>query len=1362
MAQALTVQTSVAGTRGLWSKLAWPFLLACGLLVFVSASSIYLVISSQSSRDATNRALQLENRLWETMAVVRIAESEQRGYLLTGDPGYLEIYRNTIDASVAALADVRSAAAGSPAQRRAVAEIEPLMLRKFDELRETVRLYDSGDHAAALALVRTGLGLDLMTRIRVATLRSMDEQQRLVLLRTSNSASTNIWLLSVNLLGFALIIVLAVISVLVIRRAVGKELAQSESRGAELRATADQRHKAEQKFRAMLEAAPDAIVIMDRSGDILLVNARTEALFGHTRSDLLGKKIEFLLPARYHGMHPSNRNRFFAGPKARQMGVGLDLYGQRKDGTEFPIEISLSLLETEEGTLVSSSIRDISVRKEAERHLAQMEARYRGLLEAAPDAMVVVNQGGEIILLNLQAEKEFGYRRDELLGQKVTNIIPEGFAERLIADGLRSAEDALAQQIGAGIELIGRRRNGVEFPIEIMLSPLGSTEGILVTAAIRDISVRKEAEKHLARMEARYRGLLEAAPDAMVVVNQGGEIILLNLQAEKEFGYRRDELLGQKVTNIIPEGFAERLIADGLRSAEDALAQRIGTGIELTGRRKDGAEFPIEIMLSPLESSEGTLVTAAIRDISVRKGAERHLAQMEARSRGLLEAAPDAMVVVNKNAEIVLVNLQAKLEFGYRRVELLGQKVTHIIPEGFAERLLKDGVDAMAKQILKGIDLTGRRKKGDEFPIEIMLSPLESGEGILVIRDISLRKDEERRVARMESRYRGLLEAAPDAMVVVNHGGYIVLANLQAEKEFGYGPDELLGQNMENIIPESFAERLLAGGPGCGEDTLTLQIAAGIELTGLRKDRSEFPVEIMLSPLESAEGILVIRDISARKHSERLKDEFVSTVSHELRTPLTSISGSLGLLAEQWASELPKSAARLLAIAHTNSQRLVRLINDILDIEKLESSRVVFNLSEVNLRSLVEHAIEENRGFAESYGVRVRLDAASAASEVNADPDRLAQVVTNLLSNAIKFSPAGEEVLVAVENNGNVVRVSVRDHGCGVPVDFKPHVFEKFSQADGTTSRQKGGTGLGLSIVKQIVERLGGEVGFDDAAGGGTIFHVELPAWNENIAGEVDLDSDPGAVRILLCEDDRDAAIVLRKALRRAGYAVDFAYTMSAGVVRTDATRYAAILVDLKLPGGDGIDLILRIRANAHHRDTPIIVIAGDPDRGRSDVRSSHLNILEWLRKPLDFERLVLALKTALAPQQPKRLRILHVDDDRDVLALVAHALRSTADVISAASLVSARLALATERIDVVVLDIAIGADSGLDLLPDLRDSLGNALPVIVFANNGAGVPCDEQVQAAFSKSSASLDHLRDKLRERLALLPTRPIMEAA
>ena len=202
----------------------------------------------------------------------------------------------------------------------------------------------------------------------------------------------------------------------------------------------------------------------------------------------------------------------------------------------------------------------------------------------------------------------------------------------------------MAQQIGTGIELVGQRKNGSAFPIEIMLSPLENAEGTLVTAAIRDISVRKEAETHLVQMEARYRGLLEAAPDAMVVVNQEGEIVLLNVQAEKQFGYHRDELIGQRVKNIIPEGFAERLAADGLRSAADALAQQIGTGIELVGQRKDGSTFPIEIMLSPLESAEGILVTAAIRDITKRKDADARLAQVNELKRSNEELGQFAYV----------------------------------------------------------------------------------------------------------------------------------------------------------------------------------------------------------------------------------------------------------------------------------------------------------------------------------------------------------------------------------------------------------------------------------------------------------------------------------------------------------------------------------------------------------------------------------------------------------------------------------------------------------------------------------------------------------------------------------------------
>jgi PAS domain S-box-containing protein len=376
--------------------------------------------------------------------------------------------------------------------------------------------------------------------------------------------------------------------------------------------------ESERKYQMVVAGAKDyAILMLGPLGEIRSWNPGAERMFGCTFEEVAGLNFSRFFPKDEIASGRPDEILRIAAANGEYEEQGTRV---RNDGTRYLVRTAYVASRDMAGTLRGFSVisRDLSENTES-------GAKYRGLMEAAPDAMVVVNQGGEIVLLNLQAEKQFGYRRDELLGQKVTNIIPEGFAERLVADDLRSAEDALAQEIGTGIELTGQRKDGSEFPIELMLSPLESTEGILVTAAIRDITVRKNAERHLAQMEGRYRGLLEAAPDAMVVVNQGGEIVLLNLQAEKQFGYRRNELLGQKVKNIIPEGFAERLIADGLRSAEDALAQQIGTGIELSGRRQDRTEFPIELMLSPLGGAEGTLVTAAIRDISVRKAAEADL-----------------------------------------------------------------------------------------------------------------------------------------------------------------------------------------------------------------------------------------------------------------------------------------------------------------------------------------------------------------------------------------------------------------------------------------------------------------------------------------------------------------------------------------------------------------------------------------------------------------------------------------------------------------------------------------------------------------------------------------------------------------
>jgi PAS domain S-box-containing protein len=275
--------------------------------------------------------------------------------------------------------------------------------------------------------------------------------------------------------------------------------------------------------------------------------------------------------------------------------------------------------------LMAEARRDLSAREGAEKHLAQMEARYRGLLEAAPDAMVVVNQAGKIVLLNVQAEKRFGYRRDELLGQKVKNIIPEGFAERLIADDTRTAAEALEQQIGTGLELIGRRKDGSEFPIEIMLSPLQSTEGILVTAAIRDITERKRVEDTLRQNEERFRLIVSNVKDyANIMLDTEGLIVSWNQGAERIKGYRAEEIIGQHFSRF----YGAEDLRNGVPARE--LQQAIDTGrFEGEGWRvrKDGSRFLANIVITALRDEKGRLrgFGKITRDITERRQAEEAL-----------------------------------------------------------------------------------------------------------------------------------------------------------------------------------------------------------------------------------------------------------------------------------------------------------------------------------------------------------------------------------------------------------------------------------------------------------------------------------------------------------------------------------------------------------------------------------------------------------------------------------------------------------------------------------------------------------------------------------------------------------------
>ena len=472
--------------------------------------------------------------------------------------------------------------------------------------------------------------------------------------------------------------------------------------------------------------------------------------------------------------------------------------------------------------------------------------------------------------------------------------------------------------------------------------------------------------------------------------------------------------------------------------------------------------------------------------------------------------------------------------------------------------------------------------------------------GFAIMRALRSRADALRAAEDQASRQAAVFEGAKDAMITINPSGSIETLNPAAAALFGYPPDQLMRRDVGilfEVAPdrgriETFLKRLQA--------RRTLNASKAEEFWARRQDGSTFLADVTVSAVPLADGhryLAVVRDVTERKQVERMKTEFVSTVSHELRTPLTSIAGSLGLLSGGAAGALPERAARLVDIAYNNCQRLVRLINDILDIEKIESGQMRFDNRPVDLVAATESCVQANGGFAETHRVTIAFAPSAGDATVIADPDRLAQIVTNLLSNAIKFSPVGGVVDVMIRPLDRRYRLSIADRGPGIPPEFRDRIFAKFAQADSSDTRSKGGTGLGLSIVRELAVRMGGSVTFEDRDGGGTVFSVDLPAGETTIEADAMPQPEPlfaGLPIILHVDDDPDMLRVVSanfegRADIRSAKSVEAARSL----IRVQ--YFDAAILDIGMADGSGLDLLPLLREKLP--GAPVVVFtAQDPD----------------------------------------------------------------------------------------------------------------------------------------------------------------------
>lgn len=905
-----------------------------------------------------------------------------------------------------------------------------------------------------------------------------------------------------------------------------------------------------------------------------------------------------------------------------------------------PAQVIIFLLA---GTLISAlaeSLHRAQRRTEAsEAREREQREQYRIILASTGDAVIATDANGCVSFMNKVAESLTGWNQEAASGkplEEVFQIINEHTRTQVENPALRAMREG--RIVGLANHTILIPKEGAEIPIDDSGAPLKDATGKTLGAVLifRDITERRLAED-------RFRLAVESAPNAMVMVDEEGRIVLVNSQTERLFGYARQELIGQPIEMLVPARLRQQHPAYRAGFAAVPQTRPMGAGRDLFGLRKDGSEVPIEIGLNPLQVKGKTMVLSSIVDISSRRQSERALRESEELYRATFANAPVGVAHVGLDGRWLRFNDAICAITGYTREELYTKTfadITH--PDDIeadwaqAQRLVTGEIStySMEKRYL--------RSDGSIVWVNLTVSLLRDTNQqplhyISVVEDITARKQAEEALRAREAELESIINQTPFMLTrcsrdlryrFISHA-YAAMIGLSPEEVEGKPIAEIMGEEgFKTILPH--LEKVLAGQRVEYESEVPFQKA------GVRSLQVVYMPE--MDEQENVKGwIASILDVTDRKRAEkerlhllaseraareqaeaanRAKDEFVAMISHEIRSPLNSILG--------WAQMLRTGkfdaveTARAVEVIERNARAQLQLIEDLLDISRVITGKLTLEVRTVELGQIIENALESIRPAAEAKAIQLQVQLAARDQLLTGDPNRLQQIVWNLLSNAVKFTPTQGRIEVTLERIADQLQLTVRDSGLGISPEFLPFVFDRFSQANTSSERKYSGLGLGLAIVRHLVELHGGTIHADsEGEGQGATFTVRFPLraaqsqtsdvaqttfgseYDTALIDAIRLDG----LRVLVVDDEAESRELVLAILTQRRVEVKACASAAEALAILEQWQPAVVISDIAMPEEDGYGFIKKLRALEATRGWKIPAVALTGYARREDRR---------------------------------------------------------------------------------------------------------------------------------------------------------------